>query len=94
VAAVTVFSPSLIILCAATPFADRLICSPVARRVLRGSLISLVGLMAAVAVRFGLSVHWTVAQAVFALAAFIALRKKVDILWVVLAGAGIGALVF
>ncbi|WP_338668569.1 chromate efflux transporter [Pseudodesulfovibrio methanolicus] len=93
-AAVTVFSPSLIILCAATPFADRLVASPVARRVLRGSLISLVGLMAAVAVRFGLSVHWTVAQAVFALAAFIALRKKVDILWVVLAGAGIGALAF
>jgi chromate transporter len=93
-AAVTVFSPSLIVLCAATPFADRLVASPVARRVLRGSLISLVGLMAAVAVRFGLSVHWTAPQAVFALAAFISLRKKVDILWVVLAGAGIGALVF
>jgi chromate transporter len=94
IAAVTVFSPSLIILCAATPFADRLVCSPVARRVLRGSLISLVGLMAAVAVRFGLSIQWTAGQAVFALAAFICLRKKVDILWVVLAGAGIGALTF
>ncbi|WP_319582932.1 chromate efflux transporter [uncultured Pseudodesulfovibrio sp.] len=94
VAAVTVFSPSLIVLCAAIPFADKLVSSPVARRVLKGSLISLVGLMAAVAVRFGLSIHWTIPQAVFALAAFIALRKKVDILWVVLAGAGIGALAF
>ncbi|MEZ7197598.1 chromate efflux transporter [Pseudodesulfovibrio karagichevae] len=94
IAAVTVFSPSLIVLCAATPFADRLVAAPIARRVLRGSLISLVGLMAAVAVRFGLSVHWTVAQGVFALAAFIALRRNVDILWVVLAGAGIGALTF
>jgi chromate transporter len=94
IAAVTVFSPSLIVLCAAIPFADRLVRSPIARRVLRGSLISLVGLMAAVAVRFGLSVQWTVPQAVLALAAFICLRKKVDILWVVLAGAGIGALAF
>ncbi|XXJ21445.1 chromate efflux transporter [Desulfovibrio caledoniensis] len=94
IAAVTVFSPSLIVLCAAIPFADRLVRSPIARRVLKGSLISLVGLMAAVAVRFGLSVQWTVPQAVFALAAFICLRKKVDILWVVLAGAGIGALAF
>ncbi|WP_207262772.1 chromate efflux transporter [Desulfovibrio sp. Huiquan2017] len=94
VAAVTVFSPSLIVLCATTPFADRLVSSPVARRVLKGSLISLVGLMAAVAVRFGLSIHWTVPQAVFALAAFIALRRGVDILWVVLAGAGIGAMIF
>ena len=94
VAAVTVFSPSLIVLCTAIPFADRLVSSPIARRVLKGSLISLVGLMAAVAVRFGVSVHWTVPQAVFALAAFISLRKKVDILWVVLAGAGIGMLAF
>jgi chromate transporter len=94
VAALTVFSPSLIILCAATPFADRLVTSPLARRVLKGSLISLVGLMAAVAVRFGLSIQWTAAQAIFAAAAFIALRKGVDILWVVLAGAGIGAILF
>jgi chromate transporter len=94
IAAVTVFSPSLIVLCAATPFADRLICSALARRVLRGSLISLVGLMAAVAVRFGLSIHWTPGQAVLAAAAFIALRRGVDILWVVLAGAGLGALFF
>ena len=94
VAAVTVFSPSLIVLCAATPFADRLVASPIARRVLRGSLITLVGLMAAVAVRFGMSIHWTVAQGVFALAALISLRSGVDILWVVLAGAGIGAILF
>ncbi|EGB15175.1 chromate transporter, chromate ion transporter (CHR) family [Pseudodesulfovibrio mercurii] len=94
VAAVTVFSPSLIVLCAATPFADRLVRSPVARRVLKGSLISLVGLMAAVAVRFALSIHWTPGQALLALAAFAALRLKVDILWVVLAGAGLGAVLF
>ncbi|TDT81946.1 chromate transporter [Pseudodesulfovibrio indicus] len=94
VAAVTVFAPSLIILCAATPFADRVVHSAVARRVLRGSLISLVGLMGAVAVRFGLDIDWSAARAVLALGAFYALNRKVDILWVVLAGAGLGALLF
>ena len=92
VAAVTVFSPSLIFLCAAMPFADRLLASPVAQRVLKGSLISLVGLLAAVAVRFFLSVDWGVAEAVIALLAFLALRMKADILWVVIAGAAVSAL--
>jgi chromate transporter len=94
VAAVTVFSPSLIFLCAATPFADRLTSSPLARRVLKGSLISLVGLMAAVAFRFGMSVQWGVPEAVFALVALAALRMGVDILWVVLTGAAVSTLLF
>lgn len=92
VATVTVFAPSLILLCAVTPFADRLVASPVARRVLRGSLISLVGLMAAVAARFLLAVHWGPSEAIVALAAFLALRLGADVLWVVLAGAGAAAL--
>jgi chromate transporter len=92
VATITVFSPSLIFLCAAMPFADRLLASPMAQRVLKGSLISLVGLLAAVAVRFSLSVEWGVVEAVIALAAFIALRIKADILWVVIAGAAVSAL--
>ncbi len=94
VATITVFSPSLIILCAATPFADKLTSSSIARRVLKGSLITLVGLMAAVAARFALDIQWTPLQATFALTAFISLRLGVDILWVVLAGAGLSALIF
>ncbi|MBG0790514.1 MAG: chromate efflux transporter [Desulfovibrionaceae bacterium] len=94
VAAVTVFSPSLVFLCAAMPFADRLIASPVAQRVLKGSLISLVGLLAAVAVRFFISVEWGMAEGAVAALAFLALRLRVDILWVVLAGAATGALLF
>jgi len=93
VATVAVFSPSIIFLCAATPFADKLVNSPLVRRALKGSLVSLVGLMAAVAVRFAISVEWGMAEAVIAAAAFLALRMKVDILRVVLAGAAISALV-
>ena len=93
VAAVTVFTPSLIFLCAATPFADRLAASPIARRVLKGSLISLVGLMAAVAARFGLSVDWGILEGGVAMASFVALRLGTDVLWVVLAGASLSALI-
>ena len=91
VATVTVFAPSLIFLCAATPFADRLVASPVIRRVLRGSLISLVGLMAAVAARFLLAVHWNPTAALLAGSAFLALRLGADVLWVVLAGGVLSA---
>lgn len=87
VAAITVFGPSLIFLCAATPFADRLTASPLARRALKGSLITLVGLMAAVAARFGMATQWGWLEACVTVAAFIALRLGTDILWVVLGGA-------
>lgn len=93
VAAVTVFSPSLIFVCAATRFADRIAGSPLARRALKGSLITLVGLLAAVAAQFGVGVEWTALRAVIALGAFLALRLGTDILWVVIAGAGLSALV-
>jgi chromate transporter len=93
VATITVFAPSLILLCAATPFADRLVASPVARRVLKGSLISLVGLMAGVAARFGLAVDWDPPRLALALAALVALRLRIDILKVVLAGAAAGAVI-
>lgn len=86
VATIAVFTPSLIFVCAVTPFADKLAASPLARRALKGSLVTLVGLMAAVAARFGLDVEWGVAEAVIAIGSFLALRMKADILWVVLAG--------
>ena len=43
-------------------------------------------------IQFGLATPWTLASALLGLAAFVALRLEVDILWVVLAGAALGAL--
>lgn len=91
VATISVFTPSLIFVCIATPFADRLAASPLAQRALKGSLITLVGLMAAVAARFGVAVDWGIVQAVIAIAAFLALRMRIDIIHVVLAGSLISA---
>lgn len=63
------------------------------RRALKGSLITLVGLLAAVAAQFGIGMEWTLLRAVVAVLAFIALRMGTDVLWVVIAGAGLSAIV-
>jgi chromate transporter len=68
------------------PYLDRMQHSPIFRRAIRGVLVSFVGLLAAVALNFGLAVPWTVLSVVTAAAAFAALRLKIDVLWVALAG--------
>lgn len=92
VATVAVFSPSLIILLGAVPFLDRLQGSETVQRALQGILASFVGLLFAVGLRFALAAAWQPLSAALALAAFTALRAKVDVLWVVIAGAVLGAL--
>jgi chromate transporter len=89
---VGIFTPSLITLMAAVPYFDRLQQSPVVRRALRGVLASFVGLLLAVALRFGLAVSWSALSASLAVLAFIALRLRVDILWVVLVGGVVSVL--
>jgi chromate transporter len=71
------------------PYFDRLQHSVLFRRALRGILASFVGLLLAVTVQFAMAVFWTVPAILLALAAFAALWFKVDILWVVLVGAGV-----
>jgi chromate transporter len=93
VGTISVFTPSLIILTAVVPYFDRLQNNSYLQRALHGALISFVGLLAAVAIRFAMAIHWNILEALVAGAAFLALRKKVDILWVVLAGAAVSALI-
>lgn len=93
VGTVAVFSPSLIILWMVFPHFERLRRNPAFQRVLRGSLASFVGLLLAVAVRFALDAPWSPAGVVLALAALSALLRKVDILWVVIAGAALSLVV-
>ncbi len=86
VATLAVFSPSLIILWGVYSHFQRLRRNALFQRLLRGSLVSFVGLLLAVAIRFALAVPWTSLSVLLALAALTALLLKVDILWVVLAG--------
>ncbi len=92
-ATVAVFTPSLVGLILARAATQGLVRSVLARRVLAGSLVTLVGLLGAVGARFVIGIHWGLLEAALGLGAFIALRLGVDVLWVVLAGAGLSALV-
>lgn len=84
VATVAVFTPSIVILLGSTAVYGRLACSGLARRVLRGSLVSLVGLMAAVGGRFFMSSHWNIGTIILFSLSFLALRLRVGVIPVVL----------
>lgn len=93
VGTVAIFSPSFLMVSIAVPYFDRLQHALLFRRALRGVLASFVGLLLAVTVQFALAASWTAPSILLATAAFVALRFKIDILWVVLVGAGVSAFV-
>jgi chromate transporter len=93
VGTLAVFLPSFLMVAIAVPYFDRLQGSLLFRRALRGVLASFVGLLAAVAGHFAIADSWSVTSVLLAAAAFVALRAKIDILWVVLAGAAVSVLV-
>jgi chromate transporter len=89
--AVWIFTPSFFILTAAVPISDRLLGSALFRRALDGVLSTLGGLILAVGLTLARSTDWTWPKALLFAAALLALWRKINPLWVVLAGAGIGA---
>ena len=93
VGTISIFTPSFLMVLLTVPYFDRMQKSPLFRRVLRAILASFVGLLLAVAINFGVAVHWTFPGVAIAVAAFVALRLKVDILWVVLAGGALSVFV-
>ncbi len=84
VATICIFLPSFAVLVFVAPYFDRLKRNPYFNRAIAGILLSFVGLLLAVTVRLGLSVSWEIWTILLAVAAFVALRLKVDIMWVVL----------
>lgn len=94
IATVAMFLPSLLLLIGTAPYFARLCAAPLFKRGVDGVLCSFVGLLCTVTIRLGLHVHWDWPHLLLAGAAFAALLKKVDLLWVVLAGAVVAMLVF
>lgn len=92
VATVAIFFPSLALLIGLTPSFARLRATLWFNRAIAGVLSSFVGLLAAVTVRFALQVHWDTPHLLLAGAALVALLRKIDILWVFLAGTMLSAL--
>jgi chromate transporter len=85
-ATVGVFLPSFLMVVAVAPYFDRLKRSPVFTRLISGVLCSFVGLLLTVTFQLAHNVGWTWAHGLLAAAAFVALRLKVDVLWVVSVG--------
>jgi chromate transporter len=94
IATVAIFLPSFLMLISVAPWFDRVRSSPWFTRAIGGILCSFVGLLLTVTIRFALNVHWDWSHLVLAAAALTALVFKLDILWVVLGGTVISALVF
>ena len=88
-----IFTPSLFMLLATSPFYDGFKDAALFKRAMRRVLASFVGLLLAVFLSFAMAVHWGPASLTIGIAAFLALYKKVDILWVVLVAALISAII-
>ncbi|MGA3207763.1 MAG: chromate efflux transporter [Syntrophales bacterium] len=87
VATIAIFAPSFFMLVIVAPFFDRLKNSAYFLRAIDGVFASFVGLLLFVCFKFATTVPWDVARILLGLAALAALIRKVDILYIVLAGA-------
>jgi chromate transporter len=92
VATAAIFLPSFTILVLVEPYFSRFKRNRYFRRAIAGILLSFVGLIVAVTVQLGASVTWEIWSIVLAVLAFTALRLKIDILWVIVAGGVVSVL--
>jgi len=93
VATIAIFTPSFFMLVIVAPFFDRLKNSVYFLRAIDGVFASFVGLLLYVCFKFATTVPWDIARILLGLAALAALIRKVDILYIVLAGAVISVFI-
>lgn len=94
VATVAIFTPSFIVLVAATPFFDRLKTAKYFSGTTRGILASFVGLLFYMTIRFAVAVPWEPSKVLFGIAVVFALARKMNILHIVLIGSVLSIVVF
>jgi len=87
VATMAVFIPSFILLVIGASIFDRLKQSLLFQRSVKGIFASFVGLLLYVTIKFAIAVPWDFIRLMIVVAAIVALLKKIDILYIVLAGA-------
>jgi len=92
IATICVFTPSFLILMGIIPFFDKLRSYPQFNKVINGILCSFVGLLTVVTYRFTIGIHWNLVNILFTLVAFGLLVRKVDVIWVILGGVLISAI--
>ncbi|MGA8752182.1 chromate efflux transporter [Candidatus Deferrimicrobium sp.] len=94
VATLAIFTPSFVVLVAATPFFDRLKSAKYFSGATRGVLASFVGLLFYMTVRFAAAVPWDAVKVLFGIAVIVALVRKVNILPIVLIGSALSIVIF
>jgi chromate transporter len=94
VGTLAIFTPGIILIAIIMPFWDRLGSSALFLSAIKGIITCFVGLLVFVAAKFALAVQWDIVRVLLGAAAFIALLKRVDVLYVVLTGAAISIAVF
>lgn len=94
IATLAMLTPSFLIMAGVSPFFDRLKGSRWVQGALRGIVASFVGLLVFVMLKFAIAVPWDLLRALMGIAALAALLRKVDVLYVVLAGAALSWLFF
>jgi chromate transporter len=92
VATIAIFTPSFFMVVTIAPVFDRLRSSPYFARTIEGILASFVGLLLFVFIKFALAVPWDMVRIILGLGALVALIRKVDILYIVPAGAVLSVL--
>ena len=92
VGTISIFLPSFLIVIGVTPYFDRLRNSVYFAGAIRAILCSFVGLLLTVTFRFASNISWDIPRVLLAVAAFIALLLKVEIMWIVLVGTVISVL--
>ena len=93
-ATVANFSPSFFIIMLVAPYHDKLRGIAAVRVIEQGILAAFVGMLGLVLYHFGQAAFVDVPSVIFAAAAFIALLKKIDLAYILLAGAVLSIIVF
>jgi len=93
VATIGIFTPSFLMLIGIAPFFDRMKNSQYFSGAIKGIFASFVGLLLFVTVSFAINVSWDMIRLLIALLTLAALFKKVDVLYIVLIGSVVSALV-
>jgi chromate transporter len=83
----SIFLPSIFVVLLAEPWFRRFRSSPILGGITQALVLSFVGLLASVTIRFGQAVTWKRPLILLALISFAALVRKASVVWVVLAGA-------
>jgi chromate transporter len=91
-ATAAIFTPSFFLVVGLAPVFDKLRASPWFARAIDGILASFVGLLLFVLINFTMAIPWDAVRVTLGAAAFAALMRKVDILYVVPAGAALAVM--